>query len=254
MDTLIDHEIYNNYSNIYEINSYSIEDLNLPVITYFFGSLFLYYWCYQFLNYVMKKNFEYQNLEQDRKNYFLKNMVKTIAMVGIAIHGVSLLFNGIIYGHWDNRAIYILGYQYSALDVMGLIMVRRLPINSKIHHVSSFVLSVLNTFIDYNQPTFWIGLPVYCILSCFAFLVNMYLGLRLIVANKNLWFILNGAYFSYIILFTGNWIFQLKVALAHVWTVGITYDLVIYFLFILFLAYDDIRLLQFLQYHRNKRE
>jgi hypothetical protein len=81
----------------------------------------------------------------------------------------------------------------------------------------------------------------------------MYLGLRLIVAPKNLRFILDSAYFSYIFLLFLNWSFQLKVGYEHVSTIGLTYDLVLYFCFITFVAYDDIRLVQFLKYHREKK-
>lgn len=254
MDYTIDYVLddYTLHGEKYDVSNTFLGN-DVPYISYFFASLFLYYCCYQFLNFVMKNNYDYQNLEQDRKNYFLKNIVKTIAMIVIALHGSSLLYQGVVNDIWDNRVIYMVGYQYSALDVLGLIMVRKLPINSKIHHVSSFALSVLNTYVDYSKPTFWLGLPIYCLLSCYAFFVNMYLGLRLIVAPKNLKFILDSAYFSYIFLLFLNWSFQLKVGYEHVSTIGLTYDLVLYFCFITFVAYDDIRLVQFLKYHREKK-
>ena len=257
MEFILDNDFQTHGSTTYPLEPTYYDKLmerDYPSISYFFMSLFIYYCCYKFVDYIMRNNYDYNNLEQDRKNYFLKNIVKTIAMIFIALYGSTLLYQGIRENFWDNKMIYIVGYQYSALDVLGLIMVKKLPINSKIHHISSFVLSVLNTFVDYSKPTFWIGLPIYCLLSCYAFFVNMYLGLRLIVAPKNLKFILDSAYFSYMILLFFNWSFQVKVGYEHISTIGITYDIVLYFCFILFVAYDDIKLIQFLKYHREKKE
>ena len=83
--------------------------------------------------------------------------------------------------------MYRIAFMYSALDVLGLLMVKKLPINSKIHHIVSFSLSVLNTYIDYNTHFYWLGLPIYCMLSSYAFSVNLYLSLRLINSPSKFW-------------------------------------------------------------------
>ena len=137
----------------------------LPHIEWFFASLIAYFSAYKLTNFFYKNNSYYRQLSLDRQNYFQKNIVKTVALIGISCLGTSVVYNGFYNNKWDNDLIHKIGYMYAALDVLGLLVVKKLPMNSKIHHVSTFLFAYLNSLVDYTQPTFWVGLPVYCVLS-----------------------------------------------------------------------------------------
>ena len=220
-----------------------------PQIEWFFVSLFGYYFLYGVVDKIFINNKKYKELVDDRKSYFQKNIVKTVALVGIGGIGTKVLYKGFLFNEWDNSEMYRVGYMYAALDVLGLICVKNLPMNSKIHHISSFLFSYMNTLVDYTQPTFWKGLPVYCILSSYAFGVNLFLGLRLILELKNLGKLIEYNLWSYMGLLGVNWVYQL---INLYWNGTNSWDVYMFVGLILFVANDDIKLLRFLNHHLKK--
>ena len=221
--------------------------MNLPEIEYFFVSICFYYFGYQVVNFLYRNNVDYINLPKERQEYFQKNIVKTFALVFISIYGSHILFNGFYHQYWDNVLIHRFGYIYSALDVLGLLVVKKLPLNSKIHHISSFLFSYMNSLVDYTTNTFWVGLPVYCILSCYAFGVNYYLAKRLLTPHVLTLITYN--IFSYGGLLGINWLYQL---LNIYWNGTMTWDVFLFVGLVLFVANDDIKLMKFMIYHRKK--
>ena len=221
--------------------------MNLPEIEYFFTALFIYYLGYKVVDYLYQNDNCYKCLKPDRKEYFQKNIVKTIALIFISLFGSKIIYNGIILNQWNNSLIHRIGYLYSALDVLGLIIVKGLPFNSKVHHLSTLIFSYLNTTVDYQTNTFWVGLPVYCILSCYAFGVNYYLAYRLIRPNNLL--LINYNIVSYFLLLLVNWAYQF---LNIINVERITWDVILFISLILFVANDDIKLIKFMVYQRTK--
>jgi len=223
----------------------------LPEIEYFFASLTLYFLGYLFVDFIFKKNIAYDLLFQDRKYYFQKNFVKTLALIAISLYGTNVLFNGLYYNNWNNQTIHRIGYIYSALDIIGLYLVKKLPMNSKIHHIGSFIFSYLNTRIDYSTNTFWIGLPVYCIFSSYACGVNLFLAIRLIKPLSSLKSCIRYNLYSYGVLLAGNWIYQIY---NLFYKPGITWsnDVYIFIFLMIFIANDDIKLIRFLRHQLQK--
>jgi hypothetical protein len=223
----------------------------LPEIEYFFASLTFYALGYVFVDFIFKKNIAYDLLFQDRKYYFQKNLVKTFALVAISLYGSHVLYNGVYHNNWDNRRIHQIGYIYSALDVMGLYFVKNLPLNSKIHHIGTFIFSYLNSYIDYSTNTFWIGLPVYCIFSSYAFGVNLFLALRLIKPLSSLQNCILYNLYSYGLLLAANWVYQIY-NLFYKPGVKWTNDAYLFIFLMLFIANDDIKLMRFLHHQLQK--
>lgn len=223
----------------------------LQEIEFFFISLTLYFFGYLFVDFIFKKNIAYDLLFQDRKYYFQKNIVKTFALIGISIYGTQILFNGLYYNLWDNQIIYRLGYIYSALDVIGLYFVKNLPLNSKIHHIGTFIFSYLNTFNDYSKNTFWIGLPIYCILSSYAYGVNLFLALRLIKPLSSLKSFIKFNLYSYGFLLAANWSYQIY-NLFYNSNIDWSNDKYLFIFLMLFIANDDIKLMRFLNHQLQK--
>lgn len=222
-----------------------------PNIEWFFSSLVFYFFGYKLIDFLYKYNENYIQLLPDRKNYFQKNMVKTGALIVISAMASKTLYNGFYYNEWDNDRIHQIGYMYAALDVLGLIVVKNLPLNSKIHHVSSFLFSYLNSRVDYTRPTFWIGLPVYCVLSCYAFGVNYFLAMRLIKPLRKLRGLLRYNIISYCLLLVINWLFQIFNIIYKVgW--NFTWDVYLFVSLVLFVANDDIKLVTFMVHHLRK--
>jgi hypothetical protein len=222
-----------------------------PEIEYFFASLTLYFLGYKFVDFIFQQNINYDFLAQDRKYYFQKNIVKTLALIAISIYGSNILFDGVYHNNWQNQIIHRIGYIYSALDVIGLYFVKNLPMNSKIHHVGSFLFSYLNTKIDYSTNTFWIGLPVYCVLSSYACGVNLFLALRLIKPLISMRKFIVYNIYSYGILLGINWTYQIY-NLFYKPDITWSNDVYIFIFLMLFIANDDIKLMRFLRHQHHK--
>jgi hypothetical protein len=169
----------------------------------------------------------------------------------ISLYSTPVLFNGMYYNKWDNHKLHQLGYIYSALDVIGLYFVKNLPINSKIHHISSFIFSILNSYIDYTKNTFWIGLPIYCFFSSYAFGVNLFLALRLIKPLLSLKSFISYNLYSYGLLLLANWVYQIY-NLFYKPGIQLTNDAYLFIFLMLFIANDDIKLMRFL-YHQLQK-
>jgi len=222
-----------------------------PNIEWFFLSLITYFAGYKLTHLLYKNNPYYCQLSDDRKNYFQKNIVKTLALVGISGMGSIVLYKGFVGGEWDNEIMYKLGYMYSALDVLGLMVVKNLPMNSRIHHVSSFLFSYMNTLVDYGEPTFWVGLPIYCVLSCYAFGVNYFLAQRLITPLKSLRGLIRYNIISYCLLLMINWAYQVYNIYDRVgW--NFTWDVYLFVGLVMFVANDDVKLVRFMVHHYRK--
>ena len=222
-----------------------------PEIEYFFIAIAAYYAFYKLTDFAYSKNEFYLQLKPDRKTYFQKNIVKTSALICISIYGSITLYDGFINDNWNNTQFYRIGFAYAALDVLGLITVKNLPMNSKIHHISTFIFSCMNSRVDYSQKTFWVGLPIYCILSCYAFGVNLFLALRLIKSLKNLKSLILFNIISYSGLLLTNWLYQVYNIYA---TIGwnFTWDAYFFVGLVIFIANDDIKLVKFLVHHWKK--
>lgn len=222
-----------------------------PELEWFFGSIFFYGLLYLFVDFEYRSVDSYHLLTIDRKRYFQKNIVKAFALTLISIYGTFVIYEGFIYNKWDKVMINRVGYMYSALDFLGLIKVKNLPNNSKIHHITTFILSYVNTLIDYSQNSFWIGLPVYCILSCYACGVNLFLGQRLIKPLTELTGLIKFNIISYVLLLLINWAYQIYNISSKVgWDYG--WDSLLFVSLLLFVANDDVKLVKFLYHHLKK--
>lgn len=220
-----------------------------PEIEWLFGSIFSYYLLYNLVDFLYRGNEYYNQLADDRKKYFQKNIVKSYSLAGISIFGSYFVYQGFFNNNWDNTIIRRVGYMYSALDALGLIVVKNLPMNSKIHHSSTVLFSYLNTLVDYSQPTFWIGLPIYCMLSCYSFGVNYFLGMRLITPLKKMTRMIEFNIITYSLCLIINWAYQIYNVLR---LERFTWDVWLFIGLVLFVVNDDIKLVTFLIHHWQK--
>jgi len=224
-----------------------------PEVGVFFMAMTAYFFAYKATDFYYRNNDNYQFLEPDRKNYFQKNLVKSYALAGISVYGTYIILNGYLHKNYDNKLIYQVGYWYSALDAMGLLMGENLPTNSKIHHSSTILFSYLNTFVDYNKDSFWHGLPVYCILSCYACGVNYYLAKRLITPKNETVSLIKFNIISYCALLVVNWIYQVYNIYTRVNSIwDVTWDLFLFIGLVGFVVNDDIKLVSFLKHQLSK--
>ena len=113
--------------------------------------------------------------ESDRKLYIQKNVVKAIYLMLLSV--VSTFY--FMFYAWDNNFLQILAACYCSNDIVGLYRCSKLPISTRIHHVTSACFLIFTYTIDFTVSQVGQLLVYYTYFSALAWPVNLYLGLRL---------------------------------------------------------------------------
>lgn len=170
-----------------------------------------------------------------RREYVIKNFCKSVGLCilcAIAIPTVVIpAFNNI----WHTELIRMIAAAYVSHDFVGLLRVR-LSWSTRLHHVSSFVLMCVCFHLDFATSLLGQAIFVYTFCSSMAFVVNLYLAVRIIgweykVALCRLSFVV------YSVCCVCNWTWHLYY-----------YDFKdpVYVIALVFIVWDDIYLLKFL--------
>lgn len=219
--------------------------MDLSVHLNLFYYLFIYLFSYPVVRIFINNTFPNHRLEYDRLNYVSKNFVKVIALGILVWRSTDGIIQAVYYDIWDNNVFYELGYAYAMTDVAGLIMVKKLPFNTKLHHITTLILSILNTFNDYTQPTIWRGLILYAYFSALALLVNLYLGMRIIIPTEKCTGLCRISLWNYIGVCFANWFYQVDLFINYGTYCLSTFT---YVALMVMIMVDDIKLIQFLRY------
>jgi hypothetical protein len=134
---------------------------------------------------LLKECSAYQALDRDKQLYVIKNIVKSVVLMSLAVWMIFQVCNAVICEKWDNSAVHVASIIYGFSDVFALLKVPNLPKSTQIHHVSVGCILVLNLFVDYTAPTIWRGAIIYGGISSTTFLVNFYLGIRMLYPRKH---------------------------------------------------------------------
>ena len=184
---------------------------------------------------------KYVRLQKHRQRYVVKNLIKAFYLLVLSTYAtVFVVFPILIDDVWDTHAIHRLAVLYVSNDFIGLVHVGRLPLTTKIHHVVSTVLVFTCLSLDFQTSDIAQAMLVYTYGASCAYVVNAYLGLRVIWSLPDLRKRAGSIYFTCLVL---TWWWQLRWA----WTLpewGVRHFL--YVACIFFIVRDDIILLRWL--------
>ena len=143
---------------------------------------------------------------QHKKFYVLKNFLKSIVL-GFFILNYWNIYESIIKNGWNNSEIYSMTIMYIINDLSGLIIVnRKLPRTTQIHHICVTILGYFSLKTDYTQPTVMRLVFINAYFSSMAFLVNLFLAVRIVYPKNIITYILSIiSLFNYIIVCVLNW-------------------------------------------------
>ena len=190
-----------------------------------------------------------------KKWYVVANMSKAFFLACLAFSSRYWIgaYMGFFLDEFQTVELKRCGMLYLTTDVVALYMVPKLPRSTVLHHVSTASLIMLVSSMDISVKG-WEGLLgvckmslIYGVLSSFAFLVNAYLGLRVVYPKAKWmpWFVKISLY-PYVLCCAINW------TVHAIWLVGVisAFDFSIYNLLyvfaISFMVHDDIVLIRWL--------
>jgi len=218
--------------------TYGIEIYN-ELICVFSITYILYYILYYLLN---KYCSSFNNIQPEHKKmYVVKNYIKSLYLALLCF-----TLPNYIMGQYDILFIKRCCIYYIINDLIGLLLVSKLPTTTIIHHstTSLFGLAILtkkNDNLDILTLT-----VLYAIFSSLTFLVNFYLGYRVHSSNNYIkYYISKIANCIYIISCAINWIVQLYLFYGIIWTIPL-YHTILYLCFLYSVVKDDLILMKWL--------
>ena len=156
------------------------------------------------------------------------------------------LYLGMVNDEWRTTSIRNLGVLYAIPDTVSLLLVERMALTTRIHHLCVIVFMVINLFNDYSERNVWRALVVYAVFSTFAYLVNLLLASRFLAVHPSLSCWLSaGALVIYTSCLAANWAWQVHY-LTGLWVDTRAYSILAYVGVILLVVWDDVVLVKWL--------
>lgn len=188
---------------------------------------------------------KYNILSLERRKYVIKNFIKSFVLLVMILLLMNPLFIPILlHDEWNNYYIHIGAAFYTCNDLMGLVMVRNLPYSTKAHHTITTALCLTSFGIDFQTSQLGKMILIYTISSANAYLVNFYLGMRLIVEKQKIETIRILSRNIYFVCCTFNWSWHLLWIFQNYGIINGGHML--YFLLLFWIIKDDIILLSWL--------
>lgn len=231
------------------------------IIDYSINLLFLSFYCftinklYSKLYYALDHIDKNNKLSESNKLYITKNIVKSIVLLIITLFSPIIIYNIWYYQYWNNTLLNHVGSIYVSNDIMGLIRVKKLHMTTKIHHLTTTSLLLYSFYLDFNDNKIGQLIFMYCMFSCYTFLVNFYLGIRFFnnhrIIKLYIETIRTSALNIYVFFCAFNWILQLFIILRYLSLGEIVIQLIVYILILIPIIIDDIKLIKWLYQKKN---
>jgi hypothetical protein len=227
-----------NYVNNYDLHACK---LYLPVYL-------LFYFTYPLVKKTLHNKYEkFRWLEEDKKNYIVKNIIKSGALSVLCVASIPTIIIPVITTNtWSNYWCYRLGILYTANDTMGLLLVNNLPKTTQYHHKITTILGLVSLGVDFQNSYLGQMMFVYTLCSAASFLVNYYLGIRYLYekGNNKMLKLKKNARNIYLMSCAVNWGWHLQWIFNNYTLIEIQH--IIYFLLLIFIVKDDLILLNWL--------
>jgi len=200
------------------------------------------YKCYEYMDIQLWDKFpSYGRLNSEKQVYVIKNILKAIYLACICVASFYYVIPSILYGIWDNQILQTFASLYVSNDIVGLYRVTKLHRSTRLHHMTAGIFLMAAWTADFQHSTTAKMLAVYTIFSAMSFSVNLYLGLRFLVDERDtdMSTLKQASKICYIICCSLNWACQCYMAWNNneniLW--GYLFGLV-------FIVWDDIILLK----------
>jgi len=225
---------------------------NFESYFYLFRCCLLIMIMYPTVHFTLFFNTKYKNYDYNKKCYIIKNIIKSLILGYISIDAFNLLSNAYV-DIWDNKVLNEFATMYVANDIVGLLLIPKLPFTTKIHHLTSASFLIYSYHIEFNEPNIGRLLFILCIFSCFSFLVNFYLAIRYLenkedkILTRSIDVIRRTSYYIYIVCCVINWCIQLIYIYHRVLDNTFDYTYCIYIGLLAFIINDDLILMSWLR-------
>ena len=157
---------------------------------------------------------KYQALHHDKKQYVLKNLIKSLYLAILSCLALPIIIWPIIQTNtWHSQFIRCFGTMYVSNDFIGLLFVNNLPQTTRIHHIISSCLVCCALTIDFQTSEIGQAMFVYTVASAAAYIVNLHLAVRWLCVRHSLRWLRQVSGCIYVCCCAMSWGW-------HIWWVG----------------------------------
>ena len=215
--------------------------------------------CYPIVHTILTfTNNQYNQLSYNKKCYVVKNIIKSVSLSIISISSTKNIILPVIYGNnYVNELMYETASQYVSNDIIGLLLIPKLPRTTVFHHITTTLLVITSFSIDFSQDNVGRWMFIYTMWSCFSFGVNAYLGLRFLTTNKTNFFnvfvdvLRIISFYKYLICCLLNWSWHIYLCYDKLISNELTTGHYLYLIFLIPIIRDDIILMSWL-YNKSR--
>jgi hypothetical protein len=222
------------------------------------------YFMYLITDHGLKKyNTRYSVFGKDTQEYIVSNITKSIVLFWLCSYYTSIIFSIIrninSNDNQDTKLINNIALLYASTDFVNLFIVKKNKLSTILHHVFVNLLSFYSIYGEqFKQGSSWYLVVLYGIFSCYAYLVNGFLGMRFLYPKNHstIRSIAKVSVFTYILSCAVNWSIQLY--LNFIWWGELTNDdnlfkYLMYLVGIFVFVHDDIKLMKFLKDYSEQK-
>ena len=185
-----------------------------------------------------------------KKMYVIKNFVKSCTLAGLCLF-IPILIKNVIHKTFDINFFKRCTIYYIINDIIGLLVVNKLPRTTVIHHITTTLCGLFTQFKSDPNLDIITLIIIYATFSSLAFIVNFYLGYRIFSNNVHRKRILSiSSFWIYLITCMINWLIQIYLAYELLYISISQFSL--YIIFLTSVARDDIILMKWLYDDHNK--
>lgn len=215
-------------------------------IIYSTGFCILYITYFIVDNMLKKTNNKYRNLDKNKQFYIVSNILKSLLLGTITPFAAMVLYQTMCLDHWNNNLIKNIGIIYAIPDGVSLTLVRKMDMTTKIHHTIVCIFNIISINNNYEEDNIVRCMVIYACFSCFAFIVNLLLGVRFLHDSKRIGIIMaKASLYIYMTCCLINWAWHGKYVhtLVNKCDGGLCQITIpSYCAMIMMLAWDDIKL------------
>ena len=168
------------------------------------------YFVYPLLDLILNTVEKYKAIHPNhKKNYFISNVLKGSILCILSPYSYIIFYNYIFNNIWNLNEIKILASLYASIDLISMFHVEKMQTTTIVHHTMVqffYIISLL--FFNFDESGISNPIVIYAIFSTFAYMVNVYLALRLILDEKYLKLFATISSIIYQFCCTINWSYQ----------------------------------------------
>lgn len=169
---------------------------------------------YKFLHFSMNKRIElFEKIKPEHKKmYVIKNFVKS-TMLALLCTIIFQEFWNMVNGNIDLYLMKRCAIYYVINDIVGLLIVEKLPTTTRIHHTVTTICAIFTQYKITQDLDIITLIIIYASFSSLAFCVNFYLGFRIFEGHEKTKKVLSiSSFWVYVASCIINWTVQMYLA------------------------------------------